>query len=229
MNTGNRKCFNMLIMDKRVRLEKSGFSLIELLVVISIIGVIAGMVVGLTGLAGEKMRLARVRTELNALVMAIESFKAKYGFYPPDSAGIQWTTDYALASPLYYELSGCVIMDKNFAEPFFQTQLNSSEVTTLFGRKGFVNASPARNEVRNFIPHIKTNQVLSVTVSALGQKPVYLLSVPVKGPANVFDATGRKNFWHYRSSQPTNNPGTFDLWAEIVIGKKTQVIGNWNE
>jgi hypothetical protein len=181
------------------------------------------------------MRVSRVKAELAALAMAIESFKDKYGFYPPDTGPEnKWTTDgnnQALANPLYYELSGCLINTNNntFRDPFFQTELSSAELTTVFGRKGLVNASPNRGEVRNFIPQIRTNHVVPITLSALGQKQAYLLSVPVKGPPNVFDASGRKNFWRYRSTQPTNNPGSFDLWAEIVIRNRTNIIGNWNQ
>ena len=37
------------------------------------------------------------------------------------------------------------------------------------------------------------------------------------------------NPWRYVSSNPTNNPGEFDLWAEIVIGDEVIIIGNWEE
>ncbi|MFM7817505.1 MAG: type II secretion system protein, partial [Verrucomicrobiota bacterium] len=53
------------------------FSLIELLVVISIIAVLAGLVVGVAPVASKRMREARIRAELAALVTAIESYKAK--------------------------------------------------------------------------------------------------------------------------------------------------------
>ena len=48
----------------------------------------------------------------------------------------------------------------------------------------------------------------------------------------------KTNAWRYvvakpRRGQndpyPTNNPNTFDLWAEVVIRGRTNLIGNWKE
>ena len=35
------------------------------------------------------------------------------------------------------------------------------------------------------------------------------------------------NPWRYVSSNPTNNPSSFDLWAEYWQGNNKIVIGNW--
>ena len=35
------------------------------------------------------------------------------------------------------------------------------------------------------------------------------------------------NPWRYVSSNPTNNPGRFDLWAEIRERDRTNIVGNW--
>jgi hypothetical protein len=38
------------------------------------------------------------------------------------------------------------------------------------------------------------------------------------------------NPWRYVSTNPTNNPGSFDLWAEIPVGRdRVKIIGNWKE
>src|SRR4051812_1695511 len=60
------------------------FTLIELLVVISIIGVLASLVVGLSGVAGRKSKESRVKVELSRLINAVENYKSTMGFYPPD-------------------------------------------------------------------------------------------------------------------------------------------------
>ncbi|MFM7555193.1 MAG: type II secretion system protein, partial [Verrucomicrobiota bacterium] len=62
----------------------AAFTLLELLVVMSIIGILAGMVVGLAPAAATKMKESRVRAELAQLVTLIEAYKARFGVYPPD-------------------------------------------------------------------------------------------------------------------------------------------------
>ena len=73
--------------DKNL-LERSGrwaFTMIELLVVISLIGLLAGMMIGMSSLVSSKMRIARVQGELSRLVSAIELYKNIYKVYPPDN------------------------------------------------------------------------------------------------------------------------------------------------
>ena len=37
------------------------------------------------------------------------------------------------------------------------------------------------------------------------------------------------NPWRYNSTNPTNNPGGFDLWVDIYVGGKTQRVSNWSK
>jgi hypothetical protein len=37
------------------------------------------------------------------------------------------------------------------------------------------------------------------------------------------------NPWRYVSTNPTNNPNSFDLWAEVPLGREIKIIGNWKE
>ena len=114
---------------------RRGFTLVELLVVIVIIGILASLVVGLSGTAGRKMRESRTRAELTAIGTAIESYKAKFGHYPPDNPN-----DPALNS-LYYELTGCLYNGKTFRDPKVGTVMKVQAIKEHFGVEGFINTA----------------------------------------------------------------------------------------
>ena len=64
-----------------------GFTLIELLAVIAIMALLAALVVGVGRRAGETGRVARTKTELAALSVALEEYRRLCGDYPQTSAG----------------------------------------------------------------------------------------------------------------------------------------------
>ena len=37
------------------------------------------------------------------------------------------------------------------------------------------------------------------------------------------------NPYRYNSSSPTNNPRSYDLWIDVLIGGKINRISNWSE
>ena len=71
-------------MNTRTKPNRGGFTLVEMLVVVAIIGILAAILIPtLYGVVirGKQTRLA---VELNQLDMAIEKYKQKYSDYPPD-------------------------------------------------------------------------------------------------------------------------------------------------
>jgi len=67
---------------------KTGFTLVELLVVISIIGILAAVVYGSFGGARELARNQAMMSELKEVQLALEVFKSQYGYYPYTSPDI---------------------------------------------------------------------------------------------------------------------------------------------
>lgn len=182
------------------------FSLVEMLVVIAIIGALAALVVGGASHAKQTMTQSRVKAELNQLVTAIESYHKKFGFYPPDNASDP------TRPPLYYELTG---------EPISQGQ-----ATAFFGVKGIVNAQAESNgRVPNFLANLGVEGKSFKDIDPNPGSQIFGLTVPARGP----DADPDLNLWRYVSKSPTNNPEQFDLWAEVVLGGKKVVIGNWKD
>lgn len=185
------------------RRQPSAFTLIEMLVVIAIIGLLAAMVVGGASHFREVSVRARVQTELNQVVSAIESYHKKFGFYPQDNA------NNPARPPLYYELTG-------------DDSLSAADANSQFGVKGIVNTEKDENgRVLNFFSNIgiegKNYKVVDAATKALA------LTAGYKGP------DGDVNPWRYVSKNPTNNTETYDLWAEVLVGNKKIVIGNWKD
>lgn len=198
-----------------------GFTLIELLVVISIIGVLAGLVVGLAGVSSRAAKEARTKAELAELVTAIEAYKAQYNMYPPDNP------TNAAVNPLFYELSGVVTTDGlKFATKNNSEVVPQAAIRQFFGQEGIVNAARRARDVKSFA-NFRGAQYAEVS----GTPDVEILVCPIPWPANVANPPipGKPllNPWRYVSTQPTNNPTRFDLWTEIIVGKKRKIISNW--
>ncbi|MCO8123644.1 type II secretion system GspH family protein [Stieleria sp. TO1_6] len=72
--------------NKRIaqRPSPSGFTLVELLVVITIIGAIAGLSIPAIGIVMKSVRRSAMKAELTNIEGAIDNYYTKYGDYPPD-------------------------------------------------------------------------------------------------------------------------------------------------
>jgi len=224
-----------------------GFTLIELLTVIAIIGVLAGLLVGLAPTAARKMKESRIKSELAQLILAVESYKAEVGYYPPDNPRVTspGVTNYAV-NQLFYELTGTVVTNVQVATATRYSTVNglstlqSSDINSAFGTPGFVNVSEDPKAVRNFLHSLRERQFKEVKLPN-SPRPVLLLVVPVDLPRGVTAAPtlpAQVNPWRYNSSTPVHNPGRFDLWAEVPVWVRTNVtqfvmrtniIGNWKD
>lgn len=201
------------------------FTIIELLMVIAIMAVVAGLIVGLAAVTGDSKKIKRTEAELANLVMLIEQYKTKVGVYPPDHPG----TNFWHHNTLLYELAGAVRNgdpDPEYSTPF--GNIRASVLQTSFGVTGLVNArdqggnDPDANRVHPVLKNLKSDQAAEVVPGTRS------LAVPVAGPG------GSPNPWRYRLGRAANshNPESFDLWVEIKLGTtngvpKTKLIGNW--
>ncbi len=199
---------------------RAGFTLIELLVVIAIIGILAALIANLAGPASDKKRRARVEVELGQIETAIESYKEKRGSYPPSNGN----TNNSATNQLFYELTGTVYNDPNFQTINGAETISRTAISSFFNTQGFANSSTDKAEVKSFISNLKPTQYAEISSSP----DVEVLTVPVEGPNDIVLSGGKKiNTWRYNSSNPTHNPESYDLWAEILIGGKPVIIGNW--
>ena len=199
------------------RRRGDGFTLIEMIVVIAIIAVLAGLILAAMPAVKGKANRRAVATELEGLKTAINSYKAKKGVYPPDNPDTnKWDQ-----APLFYELTGTVQVTAQGTVEYQslfspgEPPLTAAQIQNAFGIGGFVNTSPERDEVDNFFKTLKPKQVEDIGGG------IKVLVAPYKGKDN------RMARWFYNSSKPVHNPGEYDLWAEIAMGGETIIIGNW--
>lgn len=71
------------LQHRRTRQCRQGFTLLELLIVIMIIGILLAILVPAISNVRTNARVAQVRTEINGLEGALNDFKVKFGDYPP--------------------------------------------------------------------------------------------------------------------------------------------------
>ncbi len=67
---------------KRFPLSFNAFTLIELLTVMAVIAVLAGMILGMAGYVQRKAARDRARSEIAAMEAALESYRVDNGSYP---------------------------------------------------------------------------------------------------------------------------------------------------
>jgi prepilin-type N-terminal cleavage/methylation domain-containing protein len=225
------------IENRKSKIENSqAFSLIELLVVITIIGVLAAFIIVGLGAVKKWQYLHVAHVELDAIETALENYKAKYGAYPPGN------TASPMLNQLYYELSGTIYAKINGTDSY-QTLDGASVISTnsvfnAYGVGGFVNCTKGSGEdaisAKNFLPGLKPKQVAySVTNNSWIQPPsaplTDILVTSVGGPDNNYQPLNAPDLNPIRYLYPgTNNPNSYDLWVQLVIGGKTNLVCNWS-
>ena len=210
------------------------FTLIEMLVVISIIGVLAALLFPVAGSIRKNATIKRAKTELSQLETGIENYKLKLGFYPPDNPGKP------VSNQLYFELLGAVENTVTGYETLDGSgQIPKPQVSTAFGRDAFSNLGARKGAeegvlAENFLKAtLKPSQIgLLYTDSTLSGIKVFIGPVPwpdnlppLMSPASPVGL----NPWRYVSSNPTNNTKSYDLWIDLVISGKIHRISNWRK
>lgn len=209
--------------------NREGFTLIELLVVIAIIGVLVALVGSSIEAAGAKAKIETARAELGQIESAINDYRTDLGFFPPDNP------NGPLINPLYFELLGTTNDGTTYVTLDGSGQISDANgaMTSTFGRQGFANSgrqahsSDEHGAPTSFLSHLRRNQIGEAATINPGIK-ILACSVEWSGRPALIPGT-TLNPWRYISSHPTNNPSSYDLWVDLVLGNKTYQVNNWNQ
>lgn len=226
----------------------AGFTLIEMLAVIAIIGLLAGLILGGQKLATASSHRNRAQAERDALINAIEKYKKVKGYYPPDNSNTN-APFYEYQNTLFYELTGCTPLpgSTRFTANVTGLTLKQSDIQNMFGDgtvnglSGILNSSADSNApADNFYPGLKANQYCTVRGTNNNSVGSYVadytvLGTAVQGPillqqsAVGLPGAARIYPFHYVVSNPQHNQGRYDLWVDIIYSGKTNRISNWSD
>jgi hypothetical protein len=203
---------------------------------------LAALLLPVVGAVKKHQYIYNAQAEMAKLETAIDRYKAAYGFYPPDNHVIPIEPNQALVNQLYYELVGTTNTaplgtDPNY-HPLDGGGLDLSGGTPAgfvyqaFGVGGFMNCSKSgggedASAAKKFLSDLRPNQTANISNIVA----VTVLITAVGGPDTTYMPLGLNtsgiNPWRY-VCPGTNNPGSYDLWVQLAISGKTNLICNWN-
>ena len=219
--------------------SRRAFTLIEMLTVITIMGILATLIVTMGQAAAQKKKTTAVNGEKHRLTVMIDAYYNKLNYYPPDNGALVFNTTYpaiydalAATNPLIYELTGATNVTGARAKMLVFNSTNTSVTlftstySNVFNRGGIANGDSTEPH-DFFLPGPSAKEYTNYFTSP-PQPPVCGLVVPVE-----FTNALAPNFWHYDySTTNRHNLATYDLWAEFQIGSKSGrpvliTNGNW--
>ena len=88
-------------MLKTIRIKQhQGFSLIEIMVVVVIIGILAALVVPKIMSRPQQARIVKAQSDVSAIQSALDLYKLDNGFYPSTNQGLQALVTLPTAAPI---------------------------------------------------------------------------------------------------------------------------------
>jgi general secretion pathway protein G len=124
--------------------RKGGFTLVELLAVITIIGVLAGLIIGASKYAVTKSKRSSAAARIAAMESALEDFKADNGFYPKQAVSGPGDT-----LNLYQSLNGLTSASSKKYFNFTGKEITNTAVIDPFGNE-YQYVSPGKTNITTY-------------------------------------------------------------------------------
>ena len=172
------------------RHRRDSFTLVELLTVIAIIAILAGLILfAATGVIKEAAR-SRAKSEIAGLSSAMESYKSDNGVYPsfPNGKTSLFSTTNDYTTPAAVTAAGGAY--QNSSELLYQSLSGMTNVTDTL--------QPGS---RSYFPFKKTQ----LGVDSSGAQSVYYIKDPFGNSYGYFYGNG--------TAVPYNGSNSFDLWS----------------
>lgn len=190
------------------------FTLIELLTVVAVIAILTTLGIGSVRGAKERANIARARSELVALVTALEEFKRLYGDYPQ-------TGDFTQAPATPVGQSPTMPNGTGPGNQTVQAKLFNA-LTGVYGPRGFGNSDrlngPNLLDVGKFTLNGSLTNRFQVPVSNTPNPPS-------KQEENVslLDPWGRRYLYYYKSAR---NPNQWQATGYVLYSAGRLVAAN---
>ena len=206
------------------------FTLVEMMVVIAIVGILAGLLMSAFPQIIKKANVAKVQAAFKQLDVAIADYHATLNSYPLDNPTNRQV------SPLYYELQGSSWNAASNSYDMVGERILEADVRKYFGQDGLRNVTQAPNDpaspkAKSFL--VGVNTASYIVVSNALNVDIKAFQVPVKDyPSNMIATMegGQANLWYYRSgTNAVFNKGKYDLWAEFESGGTRYRVSNWEK
>ena len=110
---------------------RAGFTLVELLAVMLVIVVLAGISIGVASYTQKKMQTQIARTQITLLGAALESYKADWGYYPRTDAPRISTSYLAESTNNAYLYRALFAHGKKYLTSFPLSQIRTNPATGL--------------------------------------------------------------------------------------------------
>lgn len=216
--------------------HEAAFTLVEMLVVIAIIGILAGLTLSVLTRSRTAAAIKNVEAQLRQIESGIASYHASLNFYPPDNTNASAIPYDAsnrhfrgVTNQLYYELMGTVLVNGEFETVNKAEKISPANIQRFFQAEGIANSSAEAADAKQPFLVLKPNQFAEI--SSTPDVEVLIAPGDWKGPDTEAPVPGKKmNPWRYDSSSTNrHNPNSYDLWAEFYSGNKRVIRGNWKE